>query len=87
MRWSERSESRPGDGGLPGRAHPGSGPIRAAIAASTSPGLGNRPLLFFEKTPVPSRVTSKVPLEPFTSSAAIPNFSLSDAARPTARGL
>lgn len=61
--------------------------MRAAIAASTSPGLGNRPLLFFEKTPVPSRVTAKVPLEPFTNSASIPNFSFNEAARPTARGL
>jgi hypothetical protein len=61
--------------------------LSAAKISSTSPSIGNLPLLAFEKTSRPSTSTSNWPDLPAVISAFSPKVELIDAARLAARGL
>jgi len=61
--------------------------FNAAKISSTSPSIGNRPVLAFEKTSFPFTITSNCPDLPAVISAFSPKLELSDAARLAARGL
>ena len=59
---------------------------RASISFSISPGWGNRPSVFLEKTRSLPTVTSKTPPWPLIRRDLMPNFSSISAARLAARG-
>ena len=56
------------------------------MSPRTSPSSGNRPTFFFEKTSVPSIVTSKTPPDPGMRVASTSSFRFSSAAKLVARG-